>query len=70
MISDWKKTSEAAMILSISGKTLLKLRKNGVLLSKKHYRKKNPTAARPTYLWNIETCGEALGHEPKIRYPR
>lgn len=66
MISQWLETSKAACVLGVSKNTLLKLRSIGVLTAKKHYRKKNPVAARPSYIWNIEKCGEAMSFEPKI----
>jgi hypothetical protein len=60
MKKDWLDTAEAADRLGITPRQLLELRKKGVLKSRKHYRKKNPTAYRPTYIWNVERCAEIL----------
>ncbi len=65
-MTNWVSTSEAVKHLGISKALLLKLRVQGVLKPKTHYRKKNPIASRPTYLWNIDQCGDTLSHEPRI----
>jgi len=60
MNTDWMDTDLAAIELGITRRQLLKLRLKGVFKSGKHYRKKNPIAARPTYVWHIERCSKIL----------
>lgn len=67
-MSEWLSTHQAAMQLGISASLLLRLRSEGFFKIKTHYRKKNPRSARPTYIWHIDRCGDALGYEPKIRH--
>lgn len=50
---DWKSTREACEALNISDDTLLALRKAGNFRKGYHWRVKNPTAARLTYLWHV-----------------
>jgi hypothetical protein len=60
MKKDWLETDQAAVKLGITRRQLLKLRSKGVFKSGKHYRKKNPIAARPTYIWHVEKCSKIL----------
>ncbi len=60
MQKDWIETEQAAFKLGITPRQLLKLRSKGVFKAGKHYRKKNPIAARPTYVWNVDRCEKVL----------
>lgn len=60
MKKDWMETEEAAVKLGIAPRQLRKLRAKGIFKSGKHYRKKNPIASRPTYIWHIERCSKIL----------
>lgn len=62
----WLRTSEASLLLGISNSQLRKLRRIGVFKNKIHYRKMKPKSQRPTYLWNVDRCGNVLGSEPKM----
>lgn len=64
-MTDWLSTREAAIALGVSHGQMLRLRDQDVFKSGKHYRKKNPIAARPSYVWHIDRCGDALSYEPK-----
>lgn len=60
MKKDWIETEQAALQMGITPRQLLKLRSKGVFKAGKHYRKKNPIAARPSYLWHVEKCSKIL----------
>lgn len=60
MKKDWLSTTRAAADLGLTPRQLLALRAAGVLESGKHYRKKNPQAARPSYLWHVDRCSKIL----------
>lgn len=60
MKKDWIDTDQAAVQLGITRRQLLKLRLKGVFKAGKHYRKKNPIAYRPTYVWHVERCSKIL----------
>jgi hypothetical protein len=60
MKKDWIDTDQAAFQLGITRRQLLKLRLQGVFKAGKHYRKKNPIAYRPTYVWHVERCSKIL----------
>lgn len=60
MKKDWIETEQAAVELGITPRQLLKLRSKGVFKAGKHWRKKNPIAARPTYIWHVEKCSKIL----------
>lgn len=60
MKKDWADTDQAALQLGITPRQLRELRKRGVFKSGKHYRKKNPQAANPRYVWHIERCSKIL----------
>jgi hypothetical protein len=57
---DWIDTDQAALQLGITRRQLLKLRSKGIFKAGKHYRKKNPIAARPAYIWHVEKCSKIL----------
>lgn len=54
MNSPWADTTEACERLGVSRWVLATARKNGELKIGRHWKVKNPTAARLTYLWHIE----------------
>ena len=59
--SSWVDSNTAAQALGISPRHLRKLRLQGLFKLGKHYRIPcGPLAARPTYLWHVERCGQAL----------
>lgn len=60
MKKDWLETDQAAVQLGITPRQLLKLRSKGIFKVGRHYRKKNPVAARPTYIWHVEKCSKIL----------
>lgn len=60
MKKDWLSTESAAAAIGITPRQLRELRKQGFFKSGKHYRKMNPTAHRPTYIWNVVRCAEIL----------
>jgi hypothetical protein len=60
MKKDWVNTEQAALQLGITPRQLRELRKQGFFKSRKHYRKMNPTAYRPTYIWHVENCSKIL----------
>ena len=60
MKKDWIDTDQAALQLGITPRQLLKLRSKGVFKAGKHWRKKNPIAARPAYVWHVEKCSKIL----------
>jgi len=60
MKKDWLNTEATAAALGITSRQLLALRAAGVFKTKEHYRKKNPIAARPTYIWNVVRCAKAI----------
>ena len=60
MKKDWIETDQAAVQLGITPRQLLKLRSKGIFKAGKHWRKKNPIAARPTYVWHAERCSKIL----------
>jgi hypothetical protein len=60
MTIKWLDTEEAAQELGITPRQLLKLRKLGIFKWGKHYRKKNPYAARPSYVWHVKKCLEII----------
>ncbi|WP_103666438.1 hypothetical protein [Pseudanabaena sp. BC1403] len=60
MKKDWIPTEQAAVELGITPRQLRKLRLQGVFKAGKHYRKKNPIAARPTYVWHCDRCAKVL----------
>ncbi|MDX2254701.1 MAG: hypothetical protein NW214_04215 [Pseudanabaenaceae cyanobacterium bins.39] len=60
MKKDWMETEQAALQLGITPRQLLKLRSKGIFKAGKHWRKKNPIAARPTYIWHVEKCSKIL----------
>ncbi len=60
MNKNWLDTDRAAEALGITPRQLRQLRKNGIFKAGKHYRKKNPTAARPAYIWHVEKCLKIL----------
>jgi len=57
---DWLDTDRAAVKLGITPRQLRELRKQGFFKAGKHYRKKNPLAARPAYIWHVEKCLKIL----------
>jgi len=66
--SEWVNTKTAAELLSCSPDHLLNLRTDGVLKAGKHWRDiRRRNAARATYRWHVEHCGEALGIAPEKR---
>lgn len=56
----WVDTKAILEHLSMSRATLDRLRQEGVLVEKRHFIKKNPTAARGVFLWNVQRCDLAL----------
>ena len=56
----WVDTKAILEHLSMSRATLGRLRQEGVLVEKRHFIKKNPTAARGLFLWNVQRCDLAL----------
>jgi hypothetical protein len=59
---DWKTTRQACEALGISDDTLLGLRKKeGNFRKGYHWRVKNPTAARLTYLWHLPRLEQFFG---------
>ncbi len=60
MKKDWIDTDQAAVELGITRRQLLELRRQGHFKAGQHYRKKNPTAHRPTYIWHVEKCSKIL----------
>ncbi|MBD2150047.1 DNA-binding protein [Pseudanabaena sp. FACHB-1277] len=56
----WYDTKPAAIELGIAERQLRKLRAEGILKKGQHYRFKNPTAAKPKYLWNIRAIALVL----------
>ena len=56
----WVDTKAILEYLSMSRTTLDRLRQEGVLVEKRHFIKKNPTAARGVFLWNVQRCDLAL----------
>lgn len=59
--SCWADTKTAAEALGITPRHLRHLRTHGLFKLGKHYRiASSPLSARPTYLWHIERCGQAL----------
>jgi hypothetical protein len=63
MKKDWLSTEATADALGITPRQLLALRAAGVFKARKHYRKKNPIAHRPTYIWHCDRCAEAIAVE-------
>jgi predicted ArsR family transcriptional regulator len=57
--SAWAETNQAAEELGITPRQLRKLRAS-LFKAGTHYRVKNPTAARPEYLWHVEKCAKQL----------
>jgi hypothetical protein len=57
---EWKTTAEICQILNCSGRHLYNLRAQGILKFKKHWKVKNPHAARLTYLYHEQRCQDAL----------
>jgi hypothetical protein len=57
----WYDSKIAAVELGITERQLRKLRAEGILKKGKHYRLKNPTAAKPNYLWNVRAIALVLG---------
>jgi len=60
MKKNWLETEKAALQMGITPRQLLKLRSKGIFKAGKHYRKKNPVAYRPTYIWHVEKCSKIL----------
>ena len=59
--SCWADTNTAAEALGLKSRHLRKLRLQGLFKLGKHYRvASGPMSARPTYLWHVERCGQAL----------
>lgn len=59
--SYWVDTNTASKALGISPRHLRHLRSQGLFKLGKHYRiASSPLSARPTYLWHVERCGQAL----------
>lgn len=52
--SPWFTTAEACERLGVSRWTLAEARDSGQLKKGKHWKVKNPTAARLTYQWHVE----------------
>ncbi len=66
--SCWQDTKTAAEALGISPRHLRHLRSQGLFKIAKHYRvASGPLSARPTYLWHVERCGQALEIPPEKR---
>lgn len=51
----WISTTALATELGVSA-YFLREKRTTLFKPKKHYRLKNPTAARPTYVWNLAAC--------------
>ncbi len=60
MKKDWISTDKAAVQLGITPRQLLKLRSQGIFKIGIHYRKVNPIAYRPSYIWHCERCAKVL----------
>jgi hypothetical protein len=56
----WVDTKAILEHLSMSRATLDRLHQEGVLVEKRHFIKKNPTASRGVFLWNVQRCDLAL----------
>lgn len=56
----WVDTKAILEHLSMSRATLDRLHQEGVLVEKRHFIKKNPTASRGVFLWNVQCCDLAL----------
>ncbi|WP_035990256.1 hypothetical protein [Leptolyngbya sp. KIOST-1] len=52
--SPWLSTAAACQRLGVSRWVLATARQNGELKKGHHWKVKNPTAARLTYLWHVE----------------
>jgi hypothetical protein len=52
--SPWLSTAAACKRLGVSRWVLATARQNGELKKGHHWKVKNPTAARLTYLWHVE----------------
>lgn len=52
--SPWMNTAAACQRLGVSRWVLATARKNGELKKGHHWKVKNPTAARLTYLWHVD----------------
>lgn len=57
-MSSWIETADAAAELGLTPRQLRKLR--GQMNARVHYRVKNPRAARPEYLWNVEAIEKLM----------
>lgn len=61
-ISQWVNTREAILKLGMSDTTLRRRRDDGTFKRDIHYRTVGSvTAKRPTYIWHIKKCAEAMG---------
>ncbi len=64
MNKSWYETKPAANELGLTERQLRELRKQGILQKGTHYRFKNPTSAKPNYLWNVRAIALVLEGDP------
>ena len=57
----WVTTKEMAEHLSMSEKTLYRMKSAGVLKSRRHWTRINPAAPKSPMVWHIQRCEIALG---------
>lgn len=60
---EWMPTSKACILLGVSRWTLAHLRESQQLRKGYHWKVKNPTASRLTYLWHVERIERLQGDE-------
>ena len=58
--SDWVSSTVVCQALGFSRDHLARLRENGTLKPKHHWRNIAPTAHRPTYRYHLKQCQKAL----------
>ncbi|MEM6836874.1 MAG: hypothetical protein AAF609_08455 [Cyanobacteria bacterium P01_C01_bin.120] len=59
--SPWKNTAEACQRLNVSRWTLSQMRRDHTLKKGHHWKVKNPSAARLTYLWHVDRIDKLQG---------